>query len=43
MGRLNSLAEVDVKSAFFVAAGGVIAGLLGQVAFYSALKSARPR
>ncbi len=39
MGRLNTLADVDAKSAFFVAAGGIVAGLLGQIAFYHALKS----
>lgn len=38
-GGLGSLKSVDVKSAVFVCAGGLIAGLLGQFAFYSALKS----
>ncbi|HBG45815.1 MAG TPA: hypothetical protein DDW94_02390 [Deltaproteobacteria bacterium] len=39
MGRLGDVATVDVKSALFVAAGGLLAGLLGQLAFYSALKA----
>lgn len=39
MGRLGSIATVDIKSAVFVIAGGLIAGFLGQMAFYSALKS----
>lgn len=39
MGRLRAITTVDLKSAFFVAAGGIVAGLIGQVAFYSALKS----
>ena len=39
MGRTGSLTTVDPKSALFVMAGGVIAGLLGQFAFYSALKT----
>lgn len=39
MGRVGSIATVDAKSAFFIIAGGIIAGLLGQLAFYSALKS----
>ncbi|MBI4949626.1 MAG: EamA family transporter [Deltaproteobacteria bacterium] len=38
MGRTASIATVDLKSALLVAAGGLIAGLLGQLAFYSALK-----
>lgn len=38
MGRTSSIATVDLKSAMLVAAGGLIAGLLGQLAFYSALK-----
>jgi len=38
MGRLSEVASVDIKSALFVAAGGLVAGLLGQLAFYSALK-----
>lgn len=38
MGRLGEVAAVDLKSALFVAAGGLVAGLLGQLAFYSALK-----
>ncbi|MBI5643364.1 MAG: EamA family transporter [Deltaproteobacteria bacterium] len=39
MGRAGSITTVDLKSALLVAAGGLIAGLLGQFAFYSALKS----
>lgn len=39
MGRLNSITSVDAKSMLFLAAGGIVAGLVGQVAFYSALKS----
>ncbi|MBI1910657.1 MAG: EamA family transporter [Deltaproteobacteria bacterium] len=39
MGRLNSIASVDAKSAILVAVGGLIAGLMGQIAFYSALKT----
>lgn len=38
MGRAGSIATVDLRSALFVAAGGLIAGLAGQLAFYSALK-----
>ncbi len=39
MGRLPSIATIDLKSAAFVVAGGLIAGLAGQFVFYSALKS----
>ena len=39
MGRLGEVAAVDIKSALFVAAGGLLAGLFGQLAFYSALKA----
>lgn len=39
MGRTADVANVDLKSAFFVASGGFVAGLIGQIAFYSALKS----
>lgn len=42
MGRLSSIATVDAKSAFFVIAGGIIAGLAGQIAFYSALRPGMP-
>lgn len=38
-GRASEVASVDLKSAFFVAAGGVVAGLVGQIAFYTALKT----
>lgn len=39
MGRLKSFATLDARSTFFVIAGGLVAGLLGQLAFYSALKA----
>ncbi|MBZ0220714.1 MAG: EamA family transporter [Candidatus Methylomirabilis sp.] len=39
MGRMGEVANVDLRSALFLAAGGVLAGLLGQFAFYSALKA----
>ena len=39
MGRIDSLFQVDMKSAAFVAIGGLIAGFIGQVVFYSALKT----
>lgn len=39
MGRAGSLSTVDARSALFIMAGGLIAGLLGQLAFYSALKT----
>ena len=39
MGRLGEVASIDFKSVLFVAAGGLVAGLFGQLAFYSALKS----
>jgi transporter family protein len=38
MGRMGEVASIDLRSALFVAAGGLVAGLLGQLAFYSALK-----
>jgi bacterial/archaeal transporter family protein len=38
MGRLDSITTVDLRSALFVAAGGIVAGLIGQLAFYAALK-----
>lgn len=38
MGRLDSITTVDLRSALFVAAGGIVAGLMGQLAFYAALK-----
>jgi transporter family protein len=38
MGRTADVANVDLKSALFVASGGLVAGLIGQIAFYSALK-----
>lgn len=39
MGKLGEVASVDLKSVLFVGAGGLVAGLLGQFAFYSALKA----
>ncbi len=39
IGRVGSLVEVDLKSALFIAGGGVVAGLIGQFVFYSALKT----
>ncbi len=39
MGRIGSIADVDLKSAFFIVCGGVFAGFIGQFAFYSALKT----
>ncbi len=39
MGRIGSIVEVDLKSAFFIACGGIVAGLIGQFVFYSALKT----
>jgi transporter family protein len=39
MGRGGSIASVDLRSAFFIGAGGVVAGLIGQFLFYSALKT----
>ena len=39
MGKMGEVASIDLKSALFVGAGGLIAGLLGQFAFYSALKA----
>lgn len=39
MGRIDSLFQVDTKSAVFVIIGGLIAGFIGQIVFYTALKS----
>jgi len=39
MGRVKEIAAADSKSILFVIAGGFLAGFLGQVAFYTALKS----
>ncbi len=39
MGRAGSIASIDLRSAFFIGAGGIVAGLIGQFAFYSALKT----
>jgi transporter family protein len=39
MGRLDAMGGVDLKSVLFVMTGGFLAGFVGQVAFYSALKS----
>jgi transporter family protein len=38
MGRLASFKGLDLKAVFFIAAGGIVAGFIGQLAFYSALK-----
>lgn len=38
MGRFSAITTVDLRSALFVAAGGIVAGLMGQLAFYAALK-----
>ncbi|MBI5562398.1 MAG: EamA family transporter [Deltaproteobacteria bacterium] len=39
MGRLGEIQNVGWRSAAYVAAGGVLAGLIGQFTFYSALKN----
>lgn len=39
MGKMGEVASIDLKSALFIGAGGLIAGLLGQFAFFSALKA----
>ncbi|HCY19346.1 MAG TPA: hypothetical protein DHU69_06255 [Deltaproteobacteria bacterium] len=39
MGRIDSLFQIDIKSAAFVVIGGLIAGFAGQIVFYAALKS----
>lgn len=39
MGKLGDLRSIDLRSAAFVAAGGITAGFIGQFAFYSALKT----
>jgi len=39
MGRMGEVASIDMKSLLFVGAGGLVAGLFGQFAFYAALKS----
>ena len=38
MGRLGELTTVNARSVIFIAAGGLVAALLGQFIFYSALK-----
>jgi len=38
MGRMGEVAAIDMKSLLFVGAGGLVAGLFGQFAFYAALK-----
>ena len=39
MGRWNELAQVDARSALLVTAGGLLAGFLGQLTLYTALKA----
>ena len=39
LGKTEGLMEVDLKSAAFVMAGGLLAGFLGQITYYTALKS----
>ncbi len=39
MGRIGAVTEVEPRSALFVMIGGLLAGFLGQFAFYSALKT----
>ncbi len=39
MGRLRDIAAADTRSILFVITGGLLAGFLGQLSFYSALKS----
>ncbi len=42
VGRVGSITTVDTKSLIFLIAGGLVAGLVGQYAFYSALKAGHP-
>lgn len=41
-GRLAGLTQVDPRSFLFLAAGGVLAGLLGQATYFQALKQGEP-
>ncbi|MBI5599286.1 MAG: EamA family transporter [Deltaproteobacteria bacterium] len=38
-GKLSEIASADFKSVAFVIIGGLLAGFIGQIAFYSALKA----
>lgn len=38
MGKVGSLNQLATKDVFFVAVGGLLAGFLGQITIYSALK-----
>ncbi|MBI5886381.1 MAG: EamA family transporter [Deltaproteobacteria bacterium] len=39
IGKVSDLQNIDLRSAAFVAGGGIAAGFVGQFAFYSALKT----
>lgn len=39
VGKVSNLSNIDLRSAAFVAGGGIFAGFVGQFAFYSALKT----
>ena len=39
MGRLGELGSIDTRSALLVMAGGLLAGFVGQITYYTALKS----
>lgn len=39
MGRLGELSTVNARNAIFIGAGGLVAGLIGQFVFYTALKN----
>lgn len=39
MGRIGSLSQLATKDVIFVAIGGLLAGFLGQITIYSALKT----
>lgn len=39
MGRLGELSSIDTRSALLVMAGGLLAGFVGQITYYTALKS----
>lgn len=39
MGRMGSLSQLATKDVIFVAIGGLLAGFLGQITIYSALKT----
>ncbi len=42
VGRAGSVTAIDTKSLLFLIAGGLVAGLIGQYTFYSALKAGHP-